>query len=301
MSAVELPELAAYQDQPRQAPAGRVAKTGNLRMRFVDRGDKTVLRELYRKAPMLVQQALYWDEALPDLACVYVISTSGCVLQGDRLTLEVTMDPGARAHVTTQSATKIHQMDANYAVSDQQFTLAEDAYLEYLPAITIPHRDSRFVTRTDIVIDESATLLLSEIVMPGRKYHAESEDFGYDLYSALLRARRPDGTRLFTEKIVIEPARSPVRRVGVMGRFDVFANAIVLTPPDRAAAILARTPAGLTDGVYSGASRLPGECGLIFKALGADSAPVRARVREFWTAVRQEVLGTDPPPEPLWG
>ncbi|MFF9214779.1 hypothetical protein ACF1CF_40980, partial [Streptomyces sp. NPDC014791] len=76
-----IPELDQYQDQPKQAPAGKVGKTGVLEMRFVDRGDKTILRDMYRKTPLLVQQALYWDEALPTMPCVYMISTSGSVLQ----------------------------------------------------------------------------------------------------------------------------------------------------------------------------------------------------------------------------
>ncbi|MFT4200511.1 urease accessory protein UreD [Gordonia sp. (in: high G+C Gram-positive bacteria)] len=300
MSAVELPELVDYQDQPKQAPAGKSAKTGELRMRFVDKDDRTVLADLYRKTPLLVQQALYWDEQIPDMACVYIISISGGVLQGDRLSVDITLEAGAKAHITTQSATKVHQMDANYAVQDQRIVLGPDSYLEYLPGITIPHRNSRYVTRSDVVIDESATLLFSEVVMPGRKYHHDDEVFGYDVYSALLRARRPDGRRLFTEKILIEPARTPVRLIGVMGEYDVFGNVFVLTPPERAAAILARTPAGLRDGVYSGASRLPGDCGLVFKAIGAESRPVLERVREFWAVVRDEVLAAELGPRPLW-
>lgn len=99
-------------------------------MRFVDRGDKTILRDMYRKTPLLVQQALYWDEALPTMPCVYMISTSGSVLQGDRLFLTIEMEPGSLAHVTTQSATKVHRMDANHASQLQKVVLAENSYLD---------------------------------------------------------------------------------------------------------------------------------------------------------------------------
>lgn len=298
---LDLPELADYHDEPRQAPSGGIAKTGILRMRFVDRGDKTIMREMYRKAPLLVQQALYWDEQIPDMACVYMISTSGCVLQGDRLHVDVHMETDAVAYITTQSATKVHEMDANHASQLQRIVLDENAYLEFLPGTTIPHRDSRYVARTDIVIDPSATLLFSETVMSGRKYHGAGEFFDYDLYSALVKARRPDGTRLFTEKLVVEPKKFPVRIAGVMGDYDVFANVILLTPPEHVEAVYQQTPSGHFEDVYAGVSRLPNEAGLIYKVIGRETAPVHAKVREFWKTVRATVRGVSLGEPPLWG
>src|SRR5512142_726607 len=137
------PELAAFQDEPRQMASGAVGKTGFLRLGFERRGDRTILADLDRRAPYMAQRVLYPEESMPDLAWLFMITTSGCVLQGDRLALDVAVAPGARAHVTTQSATKIHSMDANYAVQTQTFTVADSAYLEYLPEPLIPHRQAR--------------------------------------------------------------------------------------------------------------------------------------------------------------
>ncbi|STV03170.1 urease accessory protein UreG [Klebsiella pneumoniae] len=76
------PELAKYQQEPPQMASGAVGKHGYLRLRFADRGAKSTLHEMERKVPLLVQKALYWDEEMPFLPCVPMISTSGCVLQG---------------------------------------------------------------------------------------------------------------------------------------------------------------------------------------------------------------------------
>ncbi|CAM2864890.1 urease accessory protein UreD [Prescottella defluvii] len=296
-----VPELAPYQDEPRQAPSGRVGKTGILDLRFEDRGGRSILAHLYRKAPLLVQQALYWDENLPGMPCVYIISTSGCVLQGDRLHIGIDMGPGSTAHVTTQSATKVHEMDANYASQVQTVTLAEDSYLELMPGMTIPHRHARYVAHTDITIDPSATLLFSEIVMPGRKYHRGGELFEYDVYSTSVAAKHPGGEDLFAEKLLIEPGRWPVRLAGAMRGHDVLANVVLLTPVAHAEAILDRIVPGRQSSVFAGASRLPNDAGLIYKVLGPESEPVRAQVREFWSLVRETVLGASIPPVPLWG
>jgi urease accessory protein len=303
MTMLDAPELAPYQDEPKQMASGAPGKNGVLDMRFARRGDRSVLAHLYRKAPLLVQQALYWDEHLPGLPCVYIITTSGCVLQGDRLDLSIAVGPGAMAHVTTQSATKVHQMDANFAAASQRLSLAEDAYLEFLPGPVIPHRHSRFITQTHATVADGATVLCAEILQPGRKHHGRGEVFEYDLYSSTLTASRPDGTALFTEKLVAEPWRHPVRQAGVMGKFDVLANVVLVTPPRHAARIFDQIAHG--DGFagecVAGASRLPNDAGLVYKVLGMETEPVKAMVRAFWRLVRRELTGAPIPVARPWG
>jgi len=299
---VSAAEFAGFQDEPPQMASGTVGKTGFLRIGFEQRGDLTILAELDRRAPYMAQRALYPDPAMPDQAWLFMITTSGCVLQGDRLALEVTLGPGARAHVTTQSATKIHSMDANYAVQTQSITLADGAYLEFLPEPLIPHRGARFLSETRMTIAPTATALYGEIVQPGRKHHHPDEAFGATLLSLAVEAERPGGDVLFSEKLVVEPARRPVRQTGVMGSFDVLGNVVLLTPNDVAERVHARIEAevDLTQGLAFGSCRLPNEAGLIFKALGRETAQVKAKVREFWAIAREEATGAGLQPQFFW-
>jgi urease accessory protein len=295
-------ELALYQDEPQQLPSGAPGKNAFLRLGFERRGARTALIDLERRAPLLVQQALYFDEAMPDLPCVIVISTSGGILQGDRNAIEIALGCSAQAYVTTQAATKIQEMDANYASQTQAITLAENAYLEYLPEPVIPYRGARFISHTRVSIAPSATLLYAEILMPGRKYYRGGEVFEYDLFSSTLRSERPEGNELFTEKFVIDPRRSTVRRPGIMGGFDVFANVLLLTPKVHADRIFERTAAAMNPaGEWAaGASRLPNDAGLVYKVLGMEREPVQAKVREFWSTARQEVVSAKVPPPFAW-
>jgi urease accessory protein len=297
-----VPEMAAFQDEPLQMKSGTVGKTGFLRLGFEYRGSRTILANLERRAPYMAQRALYCDQGMPDLACVFLITTSGCLLQGDRLALDVRVGPRAQAHVTTQSATKIHTMDANYAAQTQTITLADDAYLEFLPDPVIPHRHARFVSDTRISIAPTATILFSEIIQPGRKHHRPDECFGATVMSISIAAVRPDGRPLFTEKLVIEPQRYPMRQTGVMDSFDVFGNVILCTPKDKADRIYQCVGADvdLARGVAFGACRLPNDAGLIYKVLGRETTQVKAKVREFWGIARKEVKGAGLPPPFLW-
>ena len=296
------PELASFQDEPPQMASGAVGKSGFLRLGFERRDEHTILADLDRRTPYMAQRALYPDPAMPDQAWLFVITTSGCVLQGDRLALEVQMGPGARAHVTTQSATKVHSMDANYAVQTQVFTLDDGAYLEYLPEPLIPHRRARFLSNTRISIAPTATLLHGEVVRPGRKHHHPDEAFGATLLVLAVEAARPGGDVLFSEKLVIDPVRRPVEQTGVMGSFDVLGNVILLAPKDVTDRVHARVEAEVDSsaGVAFGTCRLPNDAGLIFKALGRETAQVRARVREFWAVAREEATGSPIPPPFFW-
>ncbi len=295
-------ELPAFQDEPAQMPSGTVGKSGFLRLGFERRGGRTILAELDRRVPYLAQRALHSDPAMPDLAHVFLITSSGCLLQGDRLALEVALGAGARAHVTTQSATKIHAMEANYALQTQSFVLGDGAYLEFLPEPLIPHRRARFVSDTEVVVAPTATLLYSEILQPGRKHYHPDECFGATLLSLAVAARRPDGELLCAEKLVFEPGRHPARQTGVMDSFDVFGNVILLTPKEPADRIAARVGADvdLAAGIAHGACRLPNDAGLIYKVLGRETAQVKEKVREFWGIAREEVAGTGIPPPHFW-
>lgn len=297
-----VPELATFQDEPLQMKSGTVGKTGFLRLGFEHRDNHTILANLERRAPYMAQRALYFDLEMPNMAHVFLITTTGCLLQGDRLALEIALGPRAQAHVTTQSATKIHAMDANYAAQTQMITLADEAYLEFLPDPVIPHRHARFVSDTQVTIAPSATLLFSEIIQPGRKHHHPDECFGATVMSISTAAARHGGRALFTEKLVIEPGRYAMRQTGVMDSFDVFGNVVLCTPMDKADRIQERVEADvdLVNGVAFGACRLPNDAGLIYKVLGRETAQVKTKIREFWRVVREEVTGAGLPPPFLW-
>ncbi|MEV0650985.1 urease accessory protein UreD [Phytomonospora sp. NPDC050363] len=300
-----LPELAAYQDEPAQMPSGAPGKNGYLRLGFARRGERTELADLDRRTPLLAQQALHFDEGMPELACVFMVSTSGGILQGDRYEVDVTVGADARAHITSQSATKLQEMDANFATMSQTVTVADGGYLEFLPEPIIPYRHSRYAARTRLEVAESATALYADVLLPGRKHYGDGEIFAYDVYSSHVVGARPDGGELFTEKIVIEPNLWSPGRSGVMGGFHVLGTVILMTPADVTERMLPLIPVGYLGGsgddrVATGVSRLPRDAGLIYKILGMESEPVRAAVRDFWTLTRREVMNEPVPDRFRW-
>lgn len=299
----EAVELDACRDEPPQMVSGATGKAGYLRLDF--RHDKalgrTVLADMDRRVPLLAQKALYWEESQPGMACVIVIAATGCVVQGDRLALDVSAGPEARALVTTQSATKIHSMEHNYASQLQRFRLEEGAYLEYMPDPLILHRGARYLQDTLVTLPESATFVFGDILVPGRRWHHAEEQFGFDLYSAGLSVSRGQGEEpLFEERLVLEPDETSFRSAGVMGGYDVLGSLYVLTPERWGTPLKQAVGSDVREDVAWGASILPQGAGLVLRVLGRRAEDVRAKMREFHSLVREAVLGRALPPEFLW-
>ena len=296
-------EMSPYLDNPAAMYVGAPGKHGYLRLGFeIDPRGKCILRDLDRRAPLIVQQALYFDKEMPEMPCVYILSSGGPNVEGDRYEQIINMDKGSYAFVTTGAATKLAVMERNYSGMRQSLTLKENSYLEFMPEPVYPCRNTRFICDTDIVIDPSATLFYSEIYMAGRKYYADGELFDYDILSVCSHASRPDGEPLFREKFIIKPKEVNPRQLGIMGKYDVFANVIVLTPKDKGEEIYSQTEPFIDAGrqLACGITHLPNESGLLFKVLGMEAGPVKSVVRDFLSKVRLAVKGKPLPEEFPW-
>lgn len=283
-----LHELRNYQSHPRQMKAGAPGKVGVLELTFEKRKGKTVLSHLYRVAPLLVQQALYWDETWPELPICSIISVGGGTLQGDRYLLDIKVHDNAEAMITTQSATRIQEMDANYATQYQEISVGEKAYLEYVPDTTILYKNSRYACENIITVSDSGILLYGETIMLGRKHYA-GERFRFDLFSSLVSVRRPDGKLIFSEKLLVTKD-DPIKDLNaVMSGYDVFANIICICPPDVREKIVAQS--GFEQDkkldLLAGVSLLPNDCGVILRVVGKESYHVHNRIKGFAEIVRQ--------------
>lgn len=296
-------EMQPYLARPRGMHVGAPGKHGYLRLGFeLDKEGKSILRDLDRRAPLIVQQELYFDSEMPQMPCVYILSSGGPNIDGDRYRQIFTVKENAIAHISTGAATKISSMQDNYSGLLQTITLEKNAYLEYLPEPVIPCARARFISDTRMIVDDTATVFYSEIYMGGRKYFADGELFEFDIMSVCSHGERPDGRQLFREKFIIDPKRSPIRDVGVMHGYDIFANVVVMTPKENLKPIYDATSAYIDSAteIAAGITHLPNDAGLLFKVLGKETGPVKKVVREFCSKVRQQVKGKPIPPEFPW-
>ena len=288
-------EMRPYSSPPRMG-AGSHGKHGILRLHFeLDDKRRSILRRIERQTPLIVQQELYFDEMMPQMPCVYILSSGGPNVDGDRYEQLFSLDEGAFAHIATGAATKLASMRHNYSAMRQEFRLAADSYLEYLPEPVIPCRNARYISLTEIDIAPTASLIYGEMILCGRKHSREL--FEYDMLRSTISARGPSGKLLFSETSL---SRSNPTRLGQMGGYDVRATAYILCPKEMSRTIYTSfNPTQNTD-LATGLTLLPDDCGLKFVALGHESGPVKRAVRELCSLARLHIKGRALPNEFAW-
>lgn len=297
------PQLDRYLRERHGAPSASAGKRGYLRMLFeLDTEGRSILRELERRTPIIVQQELYFDEQMPTMPCVYVLSSGGPNVDGDRYRHHITLRRDAFAHISTGAATKLAEMTSDYSELEQRFELDAGSYLEYLPEPTIPCRHTRYVAATQIVIDPTATIFFADIYLSGRRHKRDREHFAFDLLSIATSALRPDGEPLFDERMVIEPSRHAPDALGAMGAWSILGNCFVLAPEKVVEAIYPQLGSRIDreQDVAVGVTRLPSRSGLMIRVLGNNTAKVKRTIRECCSAVRREVKGCSLPAEFPW-
>jgi len=281
-----------YDSQVRQLAVGKPGKSGSLRLVFQnDAAGRTVIGEQFSEVPLCAQRALHCDDSCPDLAYLYIVSASGGVLQGDRCRIDIAMEKGSKAHVTTQGATRIYSMDSNSAMQVVNVTLREDSYLELVPDQIIPYRSSRFYQKTDLNVHDSATLVCSEILTPGRV--AMGESFDYDVCYLKTRARNQEGVLRFMDIANIEPKKQKLSSFGILGDYAVAGSVYILTKKRIASQLHGKIGMMVSENgkISGGVSYMKNDAGLLVRILGNETEPVKDAVLDITGSVRGAAIG----------
>lgn len=273
---------------PDTLAVGRPGKVGLLELGFERTGARTELVRRYQKSPLQIMRPLYVDPSRPDLPVVYVMSTGGGVVQADRLRLDVDCGADTAVHLTTQAATKVHHMDADFATHTVGLRVGPRAYLEYLPDALIPYPGARFYQRTTVTVDPTATVLAGEVLMAGRL--ARREQHQYDVLATDLEIADADGA-IAIDRIRFSPDKSSVTGPGVLGEHTLMATLFVVSPLRPAAEIADALHGVVADHATAGVSVLPDDRGAWVRILGTDSPTVQLTLRRAWDAARRLLIG----------
>jgi len=278
-----------------QSPAFGHGKNGVAELVVAREGDNpTRLVSDYVKVPYHLTGTLDSDPA-PGLTTICLQDPTGAVGQGDRHTLSVEARSGARAHVTTQSATKVHSMKANYGHLDATLRADSGAYLEYLPGATILNENARCLQTTSVQMADDATVIVGDIFVPnGLTSH---EPFSFDHFHSRLEAS-VDETLVCADAVDLRPDERDPRDPATVGDYGVIGTLYVLAPAfDETEALAERLYDRVADvpAVTGGASLLKDDAGVTVRILGTRSADVTTAIEAAWDESRQTLLGVGAP------
>ena len=233
---------------------------------------------------------------------VHLHNVSGGVLAGDRLALDVEVEAGAAAQITTTGATRLYRHREGAAGSEQlaRFSVGDGALLEYLPDAVIPYAGSRHFQRTEIRLERGATLFWREILAPGRL--AAGERFAFErlrVQTEVHAGPRP----ILREDYLLEPARRELSATVRMHEYSHMAS-LCAVQEGRPAAFwrmledrlneIARARSRPQQSVW-GASTLASD-GVIVRGLSMSGCFLHEALIEFWRAARVAITGEDAAP-----
>ena len=286
------PEVLVYESNLKQLAVGKAGKLGALVLgleKDLKRG-KTVVKEQYSKVPLFTQRALYLEESLPSMAYLYIISPSGGILQGDRYRMDIKLKNNAYAHITTQGATRVYRMENNYATQIVNVEVDDGCYFEFIPDQIIPYRNSRFYQTVNLNVHDNATMVYSEIIVPGRV--ASGESFEYDIcYMKALAKNQKDILR-FIDIAILEPKKHNLKTLGILGTFSVVGTIYILTMGKYVAELNEAINSSMQKffKISGGATILPYNCGVLVRMLGSVAADLRTAIYEVIKIIRKIIL-----------
>ena len=183
----------------------------------------TRLTEQWVRPPLHLGKAYHedgWEISI-------LMSPTAGLLDNDLLEVEATVAVGANAALISPAACRVHTMHAGCATVRQHYTVESGAVLDVWPAPLILQKDAsiRQFTRLDVAAD--ATVLLCELVSPGRT--AFGEAFEFSQWRSQLRIYR-EGSLLAYENFCCQPKHGDVADWRTLYPCGSYASFYFLSP-----------------------------------------------------------------------
>jgi urease accessory protein len=220
-----------------------------------------------------------------DASVVSMLNPTGAVLGGDRLRVDVHVGGGARATLTTPSATKVYRADGPPAEQDVRLFVGDGGTLEWIPDHTIPFPGSAFRQRLHARLAPGARLIVADAFAAGRVARGERWRFRH-LESALTVV--DEHGWLLHDRFVLRG--DGWSGLGYTEGLPYFATVLVIVDEVDDACEAVRAAVAAPGGVRAAVARLPRR-GLLVRCLAPDAPALESTIRGLWNAVRPAALG----------
>ena len=194
-----------------QPAPGATRLHGRLALAFAAGPHGTSLRYAHRAGPLKIVRPFPLEGGG---LLVQVLTLGPGMCGGDRHSIDVTVDAGARAVVIMQSASRLLAMDeGDHARLDVRLTVRARGQLEYYPGLTIPFANSSFVQRITATVESGGRLGLLETWAMGRTSRGECLQFRSISARTLVSV---DGLPAYADAMELAPAAHDVAGAGVL-------------------------------------------------------------------------------------
>lgn len=169
-----------------------------LTLAYASRDGATVPVRRRHHGPLRVQKHFHPEG--PAVCHHIIVHPPGGIAGGDALRIDIAVDSGAHALITSPGAAKWYR-GTGEATLDLALTLAEGAVLEWLPLETIVYSGAHCRIRNRIDLAGDARLLFADVICLGRPGCGERFDHGRWRQAGEIRR---DGRLLWCEETCID-------------------------------------------------------------------------------------------------
>ena len=252
-----------------------------------DKNSKTVIKNLLVKPPLLIQKALYPDILKPNTAHLYIMSSAGGILQGDKLQIKIKASENSNVFITTQSATKIYNTENHTPSQIIDIIVEKNSFLEFLPKQIIPHKYAEFHQKVNLKVDDGSTLVYSETISCGRIAHGEEFDFKSLIFRT--KAVNEKDEILFSDAMNIEPKFRKKVFYNLYGRKKIFSTVYIISKVFNNDKLDAKINKLLRKSkITGGVSQLPNESGVIVRILSDSIDEIEEAIFNISNIVKSE-------------
>lgn len=152
-------------ERPTDSQVRGIAEIG-----FACHGGVIRLSHLYQQEPLRV---LFPEPAPGDIPAAVLVTTSGGLVAGDRLSIDLRIGADSAAHVTASAAEKIYRSTGLTTEIMQTISVEAGGWLEYLPPETILFDGARMRRETVLALAPGGGFLGGGIIVFGRLARGE--------------------------------------------------------------------------------------------------------------------------------
>lgn len=268
-------------------------RDARLDLAFRRSGIRTRVGRQFAAYPFHLTRSFDLDPAIPGLTTVYLQSCSGGLYGGERLATEISVGPGAAAHVTSQAATIVHNARGNGTTQETVLALEPGAFLAVTPDPLVLFTGARLATTTRLEMAPGAVALLTETIV---EHRLAGDAQPFERYESAVLVADAAGRLLVSDRMAIDGADFAGAIGGGDRRWTTAGTALMLGARQDLPAPAAIFEAIDAPSSVGGVTALPNEMGISVRMLATQSATVRGAFTRLFGLIVAHRFGAAPAP-----
>lgn len=199
---------------------------GLIQMTFINRNERTIASKVYHEGNSRVSSNIpLHNEKTP---YYFFISTGGGFIEGEKYEVDMLVEKGAHAIVTTQAPTYVYKCENGIQTTQTvHINLEEGSTFEYLTDEVIPYKNSIYKQESIVYMKDSSTLVLIDGVTAG--WSEDEKPFQYttlQMKTTIFMNER----LIYNDHLLCEPTANEMSALGHFEGHSNYNSLIIVSP-----------------------------------------------------------------------